>query len=88
MAIALINAFSQTGNIIGSYVWFDEANSFRASYGIVTAMFGVTILGAYGFRIMLSRLNKQLEQQEALPSATEETEDEKLRLSKGFRYLV
>ena len=88
MAIALINAFSQTGNIIGSYVWFDDANSFRASYGIVTAMFGVTILGAYGFRIMLSRLNKQLEQQEALPSATEETEDEKLRLSKGFRYLV
>jgi hypothetical protein len=88
VAIALINAFSQTGNIIGSYVWFDEANSFRASYGIVTAMFGVTILGAYGFRIMLSRLNKQLEQQEALPSATEETEDEKLRLSKGFRYLV
>jgi hypothetical protein len=88
VAIALINAFSQTGNIIGSYVWFDEANSYRASYGIVTAMFGVTILGAFGFRLMLSKLNKQLEQQEALPDAAEETEDERLRISKGFRYLV
>lgn len=51
-------------------------------------MFGVTILGAYGFRIMLSRLNKRLEQQEALPGGSEETEDERLRISKGFRYLV
>ena len=88
MAIALINAFSQTGNIAGSYVWFDEANDYRASYGIVTAMFGATILGALGFRFMLSRLNKELDQQEAQPGAMEETDDEKLRLSKGFRYLV
>jgi hypothetical protein len=51
-------------------------------------MFGVTILGAFGFKLMLSRLNKQLEQQEAVPGATEETEDERLRISKGFRYLV
>ena len=51
-------------------------------------MFGVTILGAFGFRLMLSKLNKQLEQQEALPDAAEETEDERLRISKGFRYLV
>jgi hypothetical protein len=29
-----------------------------------------------------------LEQQEALPDAAEETEDERLRISKGFRYLV
>jgi hypothetical protein len=83
----MINAFSQTGNIAGSYVWFDEANSYRASYGIVTAMFGATILGAFLFKIMLSRLNKELDQQEAQPDATE-TADERLAISKGFRYLV
>lgn len=87
VAIAMINAFSQTGNIAGSYVWFDEANNYRASYGIVTAMFGATILGAFLFKIMLSRLNKELDQQEAQPDAME-TADERLRISKGFRYLV
>jgi hypothetical protein len=51
-------------------------------------MFGVTIVGAFGFRLMLSRLNQQLEQQEAMPDAADETEDERLRISKGFRYLV
>ena len=83
----MINAFSQTGNIAGSYVWFDEPNSYRASYGIVTAMFGATILGAFLFKIMLSRLNRELDQQEAQPDAME-TADERLRISKGFRYLV
>jgi hypothetical protein len=87
VAIALINAFSQTGNIAGSYVWFDEVNAYRASYGIVAAMFGATILGAFLFRLMLSRLNKELDQQEAQPEAVE-TDDEKLQMSKGFRYLV
>jgi hypothetical protein len=36
---------------------------------------------------MLSRLNKELDQQEAQPDATE-TADERLAISKGFRYLV
>lgn len=91
VAIAMINAFSQIGNIAGSYVWFDEANDYRASYGITTAMFGVTIVGCYGFKFMLSRLNKELERQETLdetqPDAVD-TGDEKLQLSKGFRYLT
>lgn len=52
-------------------------------------MFGATIIGSLGFKFMLSRLNKQLELQEAVPEAEEATEgDEKLHLSKGFRYLV
>jgi hypothetical protein len=72
----MINAFSQTGNIAGSYVWFDAA------------MFGATIVGALGFRFMLSRLNKELDQQEAQPERMDEMDDERLRLSKGFRYLV
>jgi hypothetical protein len=84
----MINAFSQTGNIAGSYVWFDAANNYRASYGIVVAMFGATIVGALGFRFMLSRLNRELDQQEAQPERMDEMDDERLRLSKGFRYLV
>jgi hypothetical protein len=37
---------------------------------------------------MLSRLNKELDQQEAQPEAMKETDDERLRLSRGFRYLI
>ncbi|KAM0550281.1 hypothetical protein ACHAPJ_008951 [Fusarium lateritium] len=36
VAIALINAFSQLGNIAGSYVWNLPSHGFRKSYGIVT----------------------------------------------------
>ncbi|KAL1583532.1 hypothetical protein WHR41_07720 [Cladosporium halotolerans] len=89
VAIALINAFSQVGNIAGSYVWFDEANAYRKSYGIVAAMFGATIIGSLGFKFMLTRLNKELALREAEPEVEEQdSADEKLKLSKGFRYLV
>ncbi|KAL2797130.1 major facilitator superfamily domain-containing protein [Aspergillus keveii] len=91
VAIAMINAFSQLGNVAGSYVWDLEANGFRQSYGIVTAMFGITIVGCFYFRIVLSRLNKQLEEQDALPEAAHDAvddPDESLRMQKGFRYLV
>lgn len=95
MAIALINAFSQLGNVAGSYVWNLEDNGFRGSYGIVTAMFGVTIVGCLAFRIVLSRLNRKLEEQQAALDAQPDVEgdtmsqaDESLRMQKGFRYLV
>ncbi|KAL2842763.1 major facilitator superfamily domain-containing protein [Aspergillus pseudoustus] len=91
VAIAMINAFSQLGNVAGSYVWDLEANGFRQSYGIVTAMFGITIVGCLYFRMVLSKLNKQLEEQDALPEVTHHTvehADESLRMQKGFRYLV
>jgi hypothetical protein len=87
----MINAFSQLGNVAGSYVWDLEANGFRQSYGIVTAMFGITIVGCFYFRVVLSRLNKQLEEQDALPEAAHDAvddPDESLRMQKGFRYLV
>lgn len=35
VAIAFINAFSQLGNIAGSYVWNLSDNGYRKSYGIV-----------------------------------------------------
>ncbi|KAL2822864.1 major facilitator superfamily domain-containing protein [Aspergillus granulosus] len=91
VAIAMINAFSQLGNVAGSYVWDLSANGFRQSYGIVTAMFGFTILGCLYFRMVLSKLNKQLEEQDALPDAAAhaiDEGDESLRMQKGFRYLV
>ncbi|KAL5339048.1 major facilitator superfamily domain-containing protein [Aspergillus crustosus] len=94
VAIAIINAFSQLGNVAGSYVWNLSDNGYRNSYGIVTAMFGVTVVGCFGFKIMLSRLNKRLEEVEAAETSgntaatAQEQEDESLRVMKGFRYLV
>ncbi|RDH27538.1 major facilitator superfamily domain-containing protein [Aspergillus welwitschiae] len=98
VAIALINAFSQLGNVAGSYVWDLEENGYRQSYGIVTAMFGVTVIGCLGFKLVLENLNKRLAEAEMadvrdgrpgpdILAAGEET-DETLRILKGFRYLV
>ena len=95
MAIALVNAFSQLGNVAGSYVWDLEENGYRKSYGIVTAMFGTTIVGCLAFRIVLSKLNKKLEEQQracdAQPDMAQQvmdSADESLRMPRGFRYLV
>jgi MFS family permease len=59
VAIAMINAFSQLGNVAGSYVWGLKDNGFRKSYGIVLSMFGITIVGCFVFRQILVRLNKR-----------------------------
>jgi hypothetical protein len=99
VALAFINAFSQLGNVAGSYVWDLKDNGYRKSYGIVTAMFGITIVGCLGFRIILSSLNAKLEEgerawdaqpnSEELEMDREHTEpNEALRMHKGFRYLV
>lgn len=100
MALAAINAFSQLGNIAGSYVWDLSANGYRKSYGIVTAMFGVTIMGCLIFKMMLTRLNRELELGEMVEwdvgeeAANRPGEidgapaDEAVKMRKGFRYLV
>ncbi|EHK20159.1 uncharacterized protein TRIVIDRAFT_58613 [Trichoderma virens Gv29-8] len=99
VAIAMVNAFSQLGNVAGSYVWALSENGYRKSYGIVLAMFGVTIVGNFLFKMILNNLNKKLEEGEmaweAKPDVTEKTAqaemedlDEALRMRKGFRYLV
>lgn len=99
VAIAMINAFSQLGNIAGSYVWNMSANGFRNSYGVVTAMFGVTIFGCLVFRVILVRLNKRLDDgvdawvvHGDVAEQTARTEgvsvEEGQKLMKGFRYLV
>ncbi|OKP09449.1 hypothetical protein PENSUB_5185 [Penicillium subrubescens] len=98
VALALINAFSQLGNIAGSYVWGLKENGYRKSYGIVTAMYGITIVGFWIFRMILVNLNKKLEIKEAEWDAQNseqqgdvafmESADESLRMRKGFRYLI
>lgn len=99
VALALINAFSQLGNVAGSYVWDLKDNGYRKSYGIVTAMYGITIIGFWIFRMILVNLNKKLEQKEAEWDAEHtdqqtgemvfmESADESLRMRKGFRYLI
>jgi MFS family permease len=99
VAIAMINAFSQLGNIAGSYVWTLPQNGYRKSYGIVTAMFGITIVGCYIFKVILDRLNKKIVEGEAawevrgdVAERTAEMEgvsvEEGIKLQRGFRYLV
>ncbi|KAF1935439.1 MFS general substrate transporter [Clathrospora elynae] len=99
VAIAMINAFSQLGNIAGSYVWNMSANGFRNSYGVVTAMFGVTIIGCFAFRVILVRLNKRLDDgvdawvvrgdvAEQTAVAEGVNVEEGAKMMKDFRYLV
>lgn len=88
----MINAFSQLGNVAGSYVWDLDDNGYRKSYGIVTAMFGITIVGCFVFRTVLVRMNKKLDEDEGfggvggVPAATEGNDPE--TMNKGYRYLV
>jgi MFS family permease len=101
VAIAMINAFSQLGNVAGSYVWNLKDNGYRKSYGIVLSMFGVTVAGCYIFRMVLIDLNKKLEAGEANAWETRQdvaahtaavevmdNPDEALRMKRDFRYLI
>lgn len=104
VAIAIINAFAQLGNIAGSYVWDLKEDGYRKSYAIVLSMFVVTIAGCVVVRLMLENLNKQLEKQEAAGEDAQSTSggvvgakgamqllntpEEALQMRKGFRYLI
>ncbi|KAK3984710.1 MFS-type transporter-like protein 38 [Cladorrhinum sp. PSN332] len=107
VALAMVNAFSQLGNVAGSYVWVIDGNNqkhngFRKSYGVVMAMFGVTIIGCYIFRLMLVRLNRKIQTgQDAgwethadVAARTAQVEgltgvgDGTAKLKAGFRYLL
>ncbi|KAH8106014.1 MFS general substrate transporter [Cristinia sonorae] len=77
VALALINAFSQLGNIAGSYVWPKNwGPSYRHSYAITIATNGLCIVMCYVFKKHLESLNKKSEESEEADGKP-----------KGFRYL-
>ncbi|KLO18099.1 sugar transporter [Schizopora paradoxa] len=79
VALAFINAFSQLGNIIGSYIWQSTwGPTYRSSYMICTMLSVVSLLMCFLFRSHLAFLNKEIERKE------EGSEDSR----KGFRYML
>lgn len=79
VAIAFINAFSQLGNIAGSYIWpTGWGPTYRNSYVICIATNGLAIGMSFVFRQHLLRENRRLE----------EEEEEAGKRQKGFRYLL
>lgn len=78
VALALINAFSQLGNISGSYVWPKAWGlQYLNSYAICIATNGICIVMCYVFRWHLSNLNKQAEAREKADGRP-----------KGYRYIL
>ncbi|KZT72522.1 MFS general substrate transporter [Daedalea quercina L-15889] len=79
VAVALVNAFSQLGNVAGSYVWPSNwGPTYRNSYAICIATSGWAIVMSYIFKLHLESLNRQMEEEERERGVTE----------KGFRYLI
>ncbi|EIN10908.1 MFS general substrate transporter [Punctularia strigosozonata HHB-11173 SS5] len=78
VALAFINAFSQLGNIAGSYVWpTGWGPSYTNSYAITISSFGFCIILCFVFRMHLQTLNKKLEERE-----------NETGKAKGFRYML
>jgi len=79
VVVALINAFSQLGNVAGSYVWPSQwGPTYRKSYGICIATSGVAIVMCWVFRVHLERLNSKISREE----------EEKGIKRAGFRYIL
>ncbi|KAG0698810.1 major facilitator superfamily domain-containing protein [Suillus ampliporus] len=84
VAIALINGLSQTGNIIGSFVWPSKwGPTYRYSYGICFVALGVSMAMFGVIHLYLKYLNKQIEKNERDAKDVDE-----LLVPIGFRYLV
>nr|ODN82380.1 MFS transporter [Cryptococcus depauperatus CBS 7841] len=100
VALAFMNAMSQIGNIVGSYIWPTKFGpSYAKSYGIVLAMFGLTIILNLWFRQILVQANRRIEEGEkafddhsdtlekaAVLEST--TVQDALQMQRGFRYLI
>ncbi|KAF8587872.1 MFS general substrate transporter [Ramaria rubella] len=85
-AIAIVNAFSQSAGIPGSYIfpamW---GPSYKNSFAICTAAYGVNIIMCLFLRQYLVRENQRLAQEETINMQGKEgTADKKI---KPFRYL-
>ncbi|KAF8165390.1 MFS general substrate transporter [Crassisporium funariophilum] len=79
VALALINAFSQLGNVAGSYVWPKPwGPTYRNSYGICIATSATSIVMCWLFKKHLETLNRKLDEEEEKKGIT----------TKGFRYML
>ncbi|KAG6898880.1 hypothetical protein C0995_007928 [Termitomyces sp. Mi166 len=79
VALAFINAFSQLGNIAGSYVWPSAwGPTYRNSYAICISTSGFAIILSTAFRQYLISLNEALDREE----------EEKGIKVKGIRYML
>lgn len=79
VAVAFVNAWSQIGNVAGSYTWSSSwGPTYRYSYAICIATTGLAIIMLYILKLHLLSLNRKFEKEEEARGATE----------KGFRYLV
>lgn len=79
VAVALVNAFSQLGNVAGSYVWPSNwGPTYRYSYAICIATSGWAIVMCYIFKLHLESLNRKMDKEE----------EERGVKEKGFRYLI
>jgi len=79
VSLAFINAFSQLGNVGGSYIWQSNwGPTYRSSYTICIILSIVSLLMCYIFRSHLLVLNKEIEKNE------EASDDER----KSFRYML
>jgi len=64
VALATINAFSQLGNVAGSYVWPTAwGYSYRYSYAICISTNGLAIVMCYIFRQHLALLNRKVQEE-------------------------
>nr|VWO95174.1 N/A [Ganoderma boninense] len=80
VALAFVNAFSEFGDVAGSYVWPSPwGPTYRKSYAICIATAGCTIAMCFVFKLHLNRLNEII--------AREETH-KGMKEGKGFRYLT
>jgi len=79
VALALMNAFSQLGNVAGSYVWPSVwGPTYRNSYAICISTCGTAIVMLWIYRMHLISLNRKLDREE----------EEKGVTKKGFRYMI
>jgi len=98
VALAFINAFSQLGNIAGSYIWPSAwGPTYRNSYGITLSCFGLGIVMTLLFREYLRRENLRLavEEQKALTQRRDMSHERQenpavpvVHGETGFRYLL
>ncbi|THH13282.1 hypothetical protein EW146_g6915 [Bondarzewia mesenterica] len=79
VALALVNAFSQLGNIAGSYVWPTMwGPTYRNSYAICIACQGLTIVMLWIFRMHLKAQNDKMDEADLAKGVQ----------NKGFSYFV